>query len=83
MAEVDSLLIKQCILKIIKCYWSLTLQVSCKQKSVTVNRGPPRIFFRGGGGESGVSELFFLFFANTQYFVAISLLTGVVQSNHK
>lgn len=82
MAEVDSLLIKQCLLKIIKCYWSLTLQVSCKQESVTVNRGPPRIFFPGEG-ERGVSELFFLFFANTQYFVAISLLTGVVQSNHK
>lgn len=81
MAEVDSLLIKQCLLKIIKRYWSLTFQVSCKQESVTVNRGPPRIFFQRG--ERGVSELLFLFFANTQYFVAISLLTGVVQSNYK
>lgn len=57
MAEVDSLLIKQCLLKIIKYYWSLTLQVSFKQKSVTVNRGPPKIFSKEG--ERGVSELFF------------------------
>ena len=58
------------------------MQVSSKQKPVTVNRDPHRIFSRGEG-ERGVSELFFLFFANTQYFVAISFLTGVVQSNHK
>lgn len=58
MAEVNSLLIKQCLLKTIKCYWSLTLQGSFKQKSVTENWGPPRILQGVGGG----SKLFLPFY---------------------